>query len=158
MRGGLEGLFAAQPEFASVIGVYKRGPDAGLTGAWRLGRALAARGCDLLVSAHKSFRSALVALSSGIPVRLGYDEPLYNRLAYTQTTPRRFDELPEIERLLELARALGIERRDPWPRLVLPADATTEAGRLLADLPRITSYNVCYTKLLRENSHAIPPR
>lgn len=135
VRGGLEGLFAAQPEFASVTGVYKRGRDAGLPGAWRLGRALAAKDCDLLVSAHKSFRSALVALASGIPARLGYDEPFYNRLAYTVTAPRRFAELDEIERLLELARALGIAECDPWPRLVLPENATTEAARLLRDLP-----------------------
>lgn len=135
VRGGLEGLFAAQPEFASVTGVYKHGRDAGLPGAWRLGRTLAAKGCDLLVSAHKSFRSALVALASGIPARLGYDEPFYNRLAYSLTAPRRFAELDEIERLLELARALGITELDPWPRLVLPENATAEASRLLSDLP-----------------------
>jgi len=135
VRGGLETLFAAQPEFASVTGVYKRGRDAGLPGAWRLGRGLAARGCDLLVSAHTSLRSALVAFASRIPVRLGYDAPLYNRLAYTLTTPRRFDELDEIERLLELARVLGIAGRDPWPRLTLPSDALAEAGTLLRGLP-----------------------
>ena len=135
VRRGVEGLFAAQPEFSSVTGVDKRGRDAGALGAWRLGRGLSELGCDLLVSAHKSFRSALVALASGIPVRLGYDAPLYNRLAYTLTAPRRFAELDEIERLLQLARALCIAEPDPWPRLVLPDAAMVEAARLLDGLP-----------------------
>ncbi|WP_152512873.1 lipopolysaccharide heptosyltransferase II [Desulfovibrio sp. X2] len=134
VRKGLGPLFSAQPQFAAVHEVDKRGGDSGAAGAWRIGRRLAAQDFDLLVSAHTSFRSAIVSFASRIPVRLGYDAPLYNRLAYTMTCPRRFEERDEIERLLGLAEALGIPAADSWPRIALPPVALEAAGRILSGL------------------------
>ncbi|EPR31468.1 glycosyl transferase family 9 [Alkalidesulfovibrio alkalitolerans DSM 16529] len=134
VRKGLGGLFSAQPEFSRVVEIDKRGADKGIAGAIRLGRMLRGQGFDLMVSAHTSLRSALVALSSGIATRVGYDAPLFNRLAYTRAVPRRFEELDEIERLLGLAEALGLHDHAAWPGLVLPDAALREAEALLHGL------------------------
>jgi heptosyltransferase-2 len=120
VRQGLETLFSAQPELASVRGFDKRGRDRSLCSAPRLGRALSREGFDLWISPHASFRSALVAVASGAPVRVGYDRPWWGRLAYTHPVSRRFAELEEIERLMELVRPLGLDPAPPAPRLVLP--------------------------------------
>lgn len=120
VRAGVEGLFAAQPGLASVRGFAKRGPDRSLAAAVRLARSLAREGFDLWISPHASARSALVAALCAAPVRVGYDRPWFNRLAYTHAVPRDFDRLEEIERLMNLVRPLGLDPAPPPPRLVLP--------------------------------------
>ncbi|EGB15767.1 lipopolysaccharide heptosyltransferase II [Pseudodesulfovibrio mercurii] len=128
VRAGVESVFAGQPEIAQVRPFAKRGAEKSLNAAVRLGWALGREGFDLWISAHTSLRSALVAGATGIGRRIGYDRPWYNRLAYTDAVSRRFDELAEIERLMELARPLGITGPAPKARLVLP-----EKARLAAD-------------------------
>jgi heptosyltransferase-2 len=83
VRAGLEGLFAAQPELAGVHGFAKRGGQAGLAGAYALGRAAARERFDLWISAHSSLRSALIARWSSAPRRIGYSRPLANQYFYT---------------------------------------------------------------------------
>ena len=139
VRAGVEPLFAAQPELHSVRAFDKRGRDRPLAAAVRLGRSLGpapgGEGFDLWVSPHASLRSALVAASSGVPVRVGYDRPWFNRLAYTRTAPRRFEELEEIERLMELVRPLGLNPTPPAPRLVLPGAELAAARAWRASVP-----------------------
>jgi heptosyltransferase-2 len=130
VRAGLEGLFAAQPELAATHGFAKRGRQRGLGSAFCQARGISDQAFDLWLSAHASLRSALVAAFSGIPRRIGYDRPWFNRLAYTETVPRRFRELAEIERLMQLARPLGIEGPAPQARLVLPPAALERAAVL----------------------------
>ncbi len=130
VRAGLEGLFAAQPELAATHGFAKRGRRRGLSAAFCQARSISDQAFDLWISAHTSLRSALVAAFSGIPRRIGYDRPWFNRLAYTETVPRRFRELAEIERLMQLARPLGIEGPAPQARLVLPQAARDRAAAL----------------------------
>ena len=134
VRSGLEGLFAAQAGLASVRPFDKRGADKGLARAWGYGRAVRREGFDLWVSAHTSLRSALVARASSVPVRIGYRRPWFNGLAYTETVDRRFAELEEVERLMELARPLGVEGPAPAPGLVLPHDSVDAAGEYFAGL------------------------
>ncbi len=136
VRAGLEGLFSALPGLASVRPFAKRGADKGLGRAWALGRSLSREGFDLWVSAHVSLRSAVVAKASSIPVRIGYDKPWFNRLAYTRTVSRQFDELEEVERLMELARPLGIEGPAPDPEMVLPRAAVDVADAYFSELTR----------------------
>lgn len=149
VRGGLEGLFAAQQGLRSVTGFYKRGAQKGLGAAWTFGRKLAAEDFDLWISPHASLRSAVVAFATGAPLRIGYASPLYNRMAYTHTVERRFREFAEVERLLRLLLPLGMGMEGelaklsatdnegfPWPELTLPADAELRAAELLAGMPR----------------------
>ena len=99
----------------------------------RLGWEVGREGFDLWISAHTSLRSALVSGSTGIGRRIGYGKPWFNRLAYTDTVDRRFDELAEIERLMELAGPLGIEGPAPEARLVLPGEAVEAAEAFWRD-------------------------
>jgi heptosyltransferase-2 len=129
VRAGVESVFEGQPEIARVRPFAKRGTQKSLNAAVRLGWEIGREGFDLWISAHTSLRSALVAGATGIKRRIGYNRPWYNRLAYTETVARRFDELPEIERLMELGRPLGITGPAPRARLVLPEKAVQAARR-----------------------------
>jgi heptosyltransferase-2 len=130
-RGGLAGLFQALSFVNAVRGFDKRGRDKSLASAWRLGQRLAGEGFDIWISTHRSLRSALVAKASGAPRRIGYNDPWFNKLAYTETVDRKFRELAEIERLMELVGPLGLDKTPPWPKLELPEPAVLEAARLL---------------------------
>jgi len=127
VRKGVGALFTAVPCLAAVHEFDKRGTQGGGGAVFGLGRALARQGFDIWVNAHTSLRSGLVARATGAPVRIGYDRPWYNRLLHTHVVDRRFDELDEIERLLQLVGPLAIEDRETWPELVLPADARERA-------------------------------
>jgi heptosyltransferase-2 len=129
VRAGVESVFEGQPEIAKVRPFAKRGREKSLNAAVRLGWEIGREGFDLWMSAHTSLRSALVAGATSIGRRIGYSRPWFNRFAYTETVDRRFDELAEIERLMELARPLGIDGPAPRATLVLP-----EAAREAADL------------------------
>ncbi|MGE4421719.1 MAG: lipopolysaccharide heptosyltransferase II [Pseudodesulfovibrio sp.] len=129
VRAGVQSVFEGQPEIAQVRPFAKRGAQKSLNAAVRLGWELGREGFDLWISTHTSLRSALVAGATGIKRRIGYNRPWYNRLAYTETVDRRFNELPEIERLMELVRPLGIDGPAPEARLVLPEKARQAADR-----------------------------
>jgi len=133
VRAGFESIFTAQPEITKVRPFAKRGKQKGLNAAVRLGWEIGQEGFDLWISAHKSFRSALVAGSTGIKRRIGYDSPWYNKLAYTDTVPRRFDELEEIERLHQLLIPLGIDLPAPKAKLIVDDSARNDASQFWAD-------------------------
>ncbi len=127
MRNGVESIFAGQPEITEVHGFAKRGAQKSLNAAVRLGWEIGQQGFDLWISTHKSLRSALVAGATGINRRIGYNEPWFNRFAYTETVDRRFDELEEIERLFQLLAPLSITTPAPKAELVVGEDARMDA-------------------------------
>ena len=118
---------SGQPEITQVRPFAKRGAQKSLPSAVRFGWQIGREGFDLWISTHASLRSALVAGATSIGRRIGYSRPWFNKLAYTDTVDRRFDELAEIERLMELARPLGIEGAAPAANLVLPDAARADA-------------------------------
>jgi heptosyltransferase-2 len=136
VRGGLGPLFAHQPELAGVHEYRKRGAGKGVGPAFGsaldLGRAIARQGYGLWISAHSSLRSGLIARWSSVKMRIGYDRPLFNSFFYTHTVPRRFRELDEIERLLQLVRPLGLAETFDWPELALDPAAEAAAGEFWA--------------------------
>lgn len=136
VRAGVEGLFSHQRELTSVRPFAKRGSHKSIFSAPGYGKELSLEGFDLWISPHKSLRSALVARAVGAPVRIGYDAPWYNWLAYTQLVDRRFDELDEVERLMQLAVPLGIDPTPPKPRLDLPPEAVARAAEVFAAFPK----------------------
>ncbi len=142
VRGGLESLYAAQPELAHVYGCYKRGKQKGPAAILAQAREVAARHYDIWVDAHLSLRSSIMAWASRARVRAGYSEAALSRLAFTVRTSRRFRELQEVERLLLLAGALGVpapliaDENLAWPELSLPQEAHDKAAALLSSLPR----------------------
>ncbi len=118
VRAGLEPLIAHQPEIDAVHGVCKRCRDKGLLGARALARRIARERYDLWLSAHASFRSGLIACWASVPKRVGYSRPWWNAYFYTRTVDRRFTQLHEIDRLLQLATALDVQKIVRRPRMV----------------------------------------
>lgn len=136
VRRGYYDLFRAHPDLAEVHEVDKHGVLRKLTALRRFGKECADMGFDLWISAHRSARSAFVARAGRAPVRIGYDSPFYNRLAYTHTVPRCFGELEEIERILQLLKPLGVEPPiRPWPVPALPDEARKAAADFWETLP-----------------------
>jgi len=126
VRKGLGPLFEPDPGL-EVLEVDKYGRDRGPGGMLRLAARIRSAGFDLWVSPHASFRSAALAVSSGAGTRIGYDSPWFNRRAYTCTVSRRFEELDEIERILQLLKPLNIACTQSRPRLHLDPLAAENA-------------------------------
>lgn len=89
----------------AVILDDKRGAHGGVRGPWKMAAELKARGFDLAVIPHRSFRSALVAWLAGVPRRVGFASSA-GRFLLTDVVP--FAWLThDLERNLALARPLG---------------------------------------------------
>jgi len=69
-RGG--GILEGDPAVKEIITFDKKGRDRGLGGLFRIVRSLRKRRFDLVVSPHRSFRSAVVGRLSGAGLRLGF--------------------------------------------------------------------------------------
>lgn len=140
VRGGLAGLFAAQPELAHVYAYDKRGTGRGLGGFRLLGLEAASRRYDLWVDAHLSLRSSVMARLSGARRRIGYAEAALGWWMFTDTVSRQFEKRQEVERLLALLEPLNLppaltaDSLLIWPEIILPISAHQEADRLLAGL------------------------
>ncbi len=133
-RKGFAALFSSHSAISNVYEYDKRGSAKGFGAAMAFGRELRSRNYDIWVSAHQSLRSAFIAGQSGAPLRLGYDTPKLNRIFYTKTVSRKFTELHEVERLLQLAAGLGITQFYAWPEIELPAKAENMAENLFVPL------------------------
>ncbi|MDL2267608.1 glycosyltransferase family 9 protein [Desulfovibrio sp. OttesenSCG-928-G15] len=133
VRGGLESLFSFHPDIAAVYPYSKRGAQRGLSGSFRLARDIATRGYDLWVSPHTSLRSSMLAIASGAAMRIGYKGAALAPLAYTHTVDRRFQELEEVERLLELLKPLGEGPVAAQPLLRLDPAAVERADAFFAE-------------------------
>ncbi|MDR2050858.1 MAG: glycosyltransferase family 9 protein [Deltaproteobacteria bacterium] len=128
VRRGFAELFAGHSAIDRVYAYDKRGGERGLRAILAYGEKLRARRYDLWISAHNSLRSAFMAGQSRAEERLGYAAPRLCRLFYTRTAARRFPELHEVDRLLQLARALGISDCAGWPELEPPPPLRARAG------------------------------
>ncbi len=89
------------------IVVYdKRGADTGTRGTLRMASALRRLRIDAALVVHRSFRTALIVLLSGIPRRIGFDESGGSFLL-TRTVPYRARP-HEAERAASLVEPLGV--------------------------------------------------
>jgi lipopolysaccharide heptosyltransferase I len=112
---------------------------------------------DLVVDLHGQLRSALLALASGAPVRVGFDRQRRRSeaaslrrlgkavlrhgwtgcregawLAYTHRIPVPTLDVHAIDRYLWLGDLLGLDPSPPDLRVYLPPEAAVAADRLLA--------------------------
>ena len=103
-------LLETHPAVRSVIRYDKHGADKGWRGMRRLALELRARRYQSVYLPHRSVRSAVVALLSGAPERVGFSDSAA-AISYTQRVPRPSGG-HEVERLLTLAgspaRAPGV--------------------------------------------------
>ena len=103
-------LLETHPAVRSVIRYDKHGADKGWRGMRRLALELRARRYQSVYLPHRSVRSAVVALLSGAPERVGFSDSAA-AISYTRRLPRPSGG-HEVERLLTLAgspaRASGV--------------------------------------------------
>lgn len=104
-----------QPGVDAVVTYDKRGT--GMRGLLRIVRRVRAQGYDLVLSPHRSLRSALLVVGSGSPQRIGFRR-WCTRWAYTATVPRPATA-HEVQRNLQLLAALGPEPVPTTSRLTL---------------------------------------
>ena len=96
-------LLQDQPGVDAVLPYDKRGT--GMRGFLRIVYQIRRRGYELILSPHRSLRSALLVACSGSPKRIGFTRWL-TRWAYTATVPRPASA-HEVQRNLQLLAALG---------------------------------------------------
>jgi len=120
----LEGL----PAVDDVIVHDKR--RGGWRDLWRVLREVRRRRFELVISPHRSARSALIAWASGAR-RIGYRESAL-RWVYTATVHRPW-EAHETERVLALLAPLGAKAGDAQPRLALREEERAAARRLAGE-------------------------
>ena len=108
-------LLKNHPDVSEVIIYDKYGADSGVSGFFRLRKILSSVNYDVAFIPHRSLRSALLALSSGIKVRVGFDKSPFKFL-YTNVV--HYDsKAHEIERNLSLLEAFGFKATSKLPRL-----------------------------------------
>ncbi|HZN96254.1 MAG TPA: lipopolysaccharide heptosyltransferase II [Gemmatimonadales bacterium] len=101
-------LLQYHPAVAEVVPYDKHGAARGLRGLARLGSKLRSRGYRWVYLPHRSLRSAVLALWSGAPERIGFADSAA-AFTYSARIPRNRDG-HEVERLLALAgTAVGMK-------------------------------------------------
>ena len=139
VRRGLASLFEAHPALHAVYEYDKRriAGNNRLSALLKTGRILGGRRYDIWIGAHPSPRSALLARLSGAPLRVGYIGGPVAALCSNRRVSRRFSELHEIERLLELLKPILPPEtpRQHWPELTLPSEALEKAAAFRESLP-----------------------
>lgn len=122
-------LVTGHPAVDHVLVDDKRGADAGAGGLVRLARRLRARGYDVVVSPHRSLRTALALAMAGIPRRVGFGDSrgawLFHR------TVRRERTLHDVHRNLALLEAFGGDPGPLDPALPVSAAARAAAADML---------------------------
>ncbi|UCD84699.1 MAG: lipopolysaccharide heptosyltransferase II [Deltaproteobacteria bacterium] len=97
-------------ELDEIIAYDKKEEDKGIIGLIKLVRAIRARGFDLSLTPHQSYRTALLLFLADIPIRIGYKESsfsfLYNRKVHWNP------KIHQVERAMLLLEALGEGRKN----------------------------------------------
>ncbi|MCW5892594.1 MAG: lipopolysaccharide heptosyltransferase II [bacterium] len=128
VRRDAAALLAGHPDVDRVLVDDKHGAERGTGGLWRVARRLRAEGFDLVVSPHRSLRTALVLAAAGIPRRVGFDVARGAWLYHVRVPRDRRQH--DVRRNLALLAAFG-DVPEP-PPLHLPVDAG--AARRIAEL------------------------
>lgn len=123
------GLFINHPAIGRVIAFDKRGVDSGIGGFRRLKNEIAEEHYELAVIPHRSLRSALLALLSRIPIRVGFNNSA-GKWMFTHVVRYRSDK-HEVERNLSLLGALGIQTADRELPSLYPCEEDRKAIDLL---------------------------
>ena len=109
----------------------KRGKDSGPTGLLRMARKIRELEFDLLLSPHRSTRTALLSYLSGIELRVGFRIG-FGRFAYNIAIAVDKKEPCRLEQEFSLLRAVGVEAISTRPVLKAPDAALAYARDFLA--------------------------
>ena len=120
-------ILRRMPEIGDVIEAPFGHGELKLLARWRLGRALRSRGYDEAIVLPNTFKSALIPLFAGIPLRVGFvGELRYGLLNVVHKLDAK--RLPlMVERYAQLAEKPGAPPLRPLPEVRLRVD---EANRL----------------------------
>jgi heptosyltransferase-2 len=127
-RGG--GLLQGDRDVDKIIFYDKRGAERGLGALRRLVDRIRKARFDLVVSPHRSFRSAVIARFSGAPSRLGFRSG-WGRWAFNLGVPWPRGEAKPYRRELRLLEGLGATVPSTGPSLTAGEKAREEVRRLL---------------------------
>lgn len=132
VRPGLDQLLAGCPFIDSTIVSDMKG----LFGPQRLGKAIKQSAAEAVLLLPNSFRSAMGARISGVPVRIGYDRDGRHALLTHQLAPGKTDQpVPMVDYYAKLACfALGIDSIDLRLELATTAEEEAAANQLLKDV------------------------
>ena len=132
VRPECAGVLRGHPAIDAVLIDDKRGRDGGF-GAVRTVRRLRAGRFDLVLSLHKSLRTAWVLAAARIPRRVGFRKSA-GWFLYHRTVPRD-PTRHDVERNLSLLAGIGIDPASvvSRPSLACTAEAAERVARLLAD-------------------------
>ncbi len=128
-RPGAAQLLENHPNVDKLFVFEKHGANRGLPGLFRLAGKIRQLKCDLALIPHRSFRSALLARMTGIPVLIGYAKTPGAWL-YTKKVDRDWNKY-EGARNLDLLQPIVSQDFSPIPSLILPDKAVEEAARLV---------------------------
>ena len=106
-RPQTEDIFRPLPEVSEIILNDKRGWNK-IAGVWKTARAIKKSGIDILLVPHRSFRSALIAWLSGVPIRIGFTSS-EGWFLYTKTVPFNW-MIHDAERNLSLLQGIAKEK------------------------------------------------
>jgi ADP-heptose:LPS heptosyltransferase len=147
-------LIRCHPALSNLVYFNRRGfrrsrRDA-VTGVAGLLTQLRRTRYDLVVDLHGQFRSAVFALATRAPVRVGFARPIrrpadspsrgwagareFSWLAYTHHLAIQRLDVHAVDRYLWLSELLGLDDLPPDHTLYLPPEAEAQAGALLGSL------------------------
>lgn len=106
-RPQVEDIFRPMKEVDEIILNDKRGWNK-IAGVWKTAKAIKKSGIDILLVPHRSFRSALIAWLSGVPVRIGFTSS-EGWFLYTKTVPFSW-MIHDAERNLSLLQSIAKEQ------------------------------------------------
>ncbi len=127
------GFLREQGVADSIMEYDKRGTDRGLRAYGRLIRRIREHRIDIALIPHRSFRSALLPMLAGVPVRVGFDES-GGRCFLTEVVEYGSRD-HEVERVFALAEAVGLAtcgRRVPFD-IQVPAGAADAVSAVLSE-------------------------
>ncbi len=107
------------PGVSQVFAYDRMGSDSGLLGLWRIARTIREQKYDLLITPHRSSRSALLSWLSGVPLRVGYSNGL-GRWVYHVASAPNARELCTMTSDLALLERVGVPVRGARLRLKGP--------------------------------------
>lgn len=128
------------PAIHEIIIIDKKNKHRGFIGMRNIINDIRKRKFDVLLSPHKSHRTSLLAMRSGIPMRIGYKQAGFSRIAYHKRLDRE-NNMHEIKRLLSfLDRSLGCDSSQFSCQLNIftTSDSQKNAKRILRDLDCIS--------------------
>jgi heptosyltransferase-2 len=127
------GIVRSHPHIREVILYDKAKSERGASALFALGRRLHERKFDMVLCAHPSFRSAMLARMTRASVRAGYKAP-WAPFCFTHACANDLAVEPfHVERRLNLLRAAGFSVEDPGIHVAISSEVKEFAARFLTE-------------------------